>query len=326
MTVRTGVIGAGVMGSDHARTLARRIGGAELAVVADIDLARAEALADATGARATDDPHALIADPGVDAILVASHDSTHAELVLAAIGAGKPVLCEKPLTPDVDEARRIVEAEGAVGRRLVSVGFSRRFDPALVELRDALASGAIGRPLVAHAIHRNVDAVGGDSATTIFSSAIHELDQTPWLLGSPLAEVTWVAPAATSLLPERQDPQLLLLRTADGVLTTVEVFVKAVYGYDVRLEVVGETGTLALSPAPLVVRDGDLGRSTAYPEDWRPRYAAAYRGEVQAWVDAIAGDGYPADLATASDGLRATLAAHAVVASMNGGGTVPVPG
>lgn len=325
MTVRIGVIGAGIMGSDHARTIARRVAGATLSAVADVDLPRAEQLARETGARALADPLELIAADDVDAVLVASHDSSHAELVLACIEAGIPVLCEKPLTLDADEARSIVEAERSSGRRLVSVGFSRRFDPALVEVRDELRAGAIGRPLLAHAVHRNLDAVAGDSATTIFSSAVHELDQTPWLLGSPLVEVTWVAPATTSLLPARQDPQLLLLRTGDGVLTTVEVFVRAVYGYDVRLEVVGETGTLALSPAPLVVRDAGLARSTAYPADWRPRYAAAYRAEVQAFVDGIATGEWSADLATASDGLRATLAAHATVEAMTSGRVTPIP-
>ena len=327
-TLRIAVIGAGVMGSDHARTIATKIHGAELAAVADIDLGRAQALAAELGARfATANPAEVIGSNQVDGVLVASHDSTHTELVLACIAAGKPVLCEKPLALDLDDCARIIAAERSAGRRLVSVGFSRRFDPALVELKAALDAGEIGRALLAHAVHRNVSSdPSGDSASTVLNSAIHELDQTPWLFSSPVTEVSWHAPASTSLLPGRQDPQLLLIRTADGAMTTVEVFVNAVYGYDVRLEVVGETGTLALGHPAAVVRDTALTRQTMYPADWRPRYAAAYRAEAQSWVDAIHEGTYgESALADAVDGYRATAVAHAVIASMaSDGRTVTV--
>lgn len=326
-TLQIAVIGAGVMGSDHARTIATEIHGAELAAIADIDVGRAKSLAETFGAGyASAEPIDIIGSDAVDAVLVASHDSTHTELVLACIAAGKPVLCEKPLALDLEDCARIIEAEHDFGQRLVSVGFSRRFDPALVDLKAALDAGEIGRPLLAHAVHRNVSSdPAGDSASTVLNSAIHELDQTPWLLSSPVTEVSWHAPASTSLLPGRQDPQLLLLRTADGAMTTVEVFVNAVYGYDVRLEVVGETGTLALRHPATVVRDAALTHRTEYPADWRPRYAAAYRAEVQAWVDAVRPDTYEGSaLADAVDGYRATAVARAVLASMDSGGRTTV--
>ena len=77
----------------------------------------------------------LIKDDGVDAVLIASNDASHAEFVLAAIAAGKPVLCEKPLAPDVADCERIIAAEQQFGRRLVTVGFMRRFDPGYQALR-----------------------------------------------------------------------------------------------------------------------------------------------------------------------------------------------
>jgi myo-inositol 2-dehydrogenase/D-chiro-inositol 1-dehydrogenase len=326
MSIRVGVIGAGVMGSDHARNIARHTAGGTVAAVADVDAERATALAAEVGGAATfDDARDLIAAPDVDAVVVASHDSTHVEFVVAGIDAGKPVFCEKPLALDLDDCAAIVQAEWRAGRRLVSVGFSRRFDPANTALKAALDAGEIGRPLLVHAVHRNVsNDPAGDSAATVLNSAIHELDQTPWLLGSPVVEVGWQAPASTSLLPQRQDPQLISLRTANGVLTSVEVFVNAVYGYDVRLEVVGETGTLGYGEPALVVRNQGLARSAAYPADWRPRYAAAYRIEMQAWLDSIASGRYDESLATAADGYRATAVAHAVIAAMNSGSTTAV--
>ncbi|MGW5462813.1 Gfo/Idh/MocA family protein [Streptomyces sp. NPDC003996] len=92
-TVRIGVIGAGNMGADHVNTLHRWVSGAEVVSVADVDGERAASIAAVAGARATGDAHALIADPDADAVVIASHDTTHADLAVAAVRAGKPVMC-----------------------------------------------------------------------------------------------------------------------------------------------------------------------------------------------------------------------------------------
>ena len=100
----------------------------------------------ATPARVVADGLGLVADPDVDAVLVASPGDTHEDYVRACLAAGRPVLCEKPLASTADAARRVVDAEAAVGRRLVQVGFMRRFDPGYVALRDALDAGRVGAP------------------------------------------------------------------------------------------------------------------------------------------------------------------------------------
>ena len=164
---------------------------------------------------------------------------------------------------------------------------------------------------------------GSTSESSVTGSAIHELDTVPWLLDAPVVEVGLHAPRSTGAAPGMQDPQLLLLRTADGVLTTVEVFLNARYGYDIRCEVVGDRGTVALTNPARVVADADRRRATGYPADWRPRFADAYRMELQAWVDAVA-SGRPTPLATARDGLAAGTAADAVIASMHDGGRTVV--
>jgi myo-inositol 2-dehydrogenase/D-chiro-inositol 1-dehydrogenase len=324
MTVRVGVVGTGVMGADHADTLHRQVAGAAVTMVADLDLGRARALAAAVaGVRATDDGLALIADPGVDAVVVASPDATHADLTVAAVQAGKPVLCEKPLAPTLPECLRVVQAEQAAvgaGTPLVSVGFMRRFDPGYLELRSALRAGACGTPLLVHCVSRGVSsAPGSTSESSVIGSAIHELDVVPWLLDAPIVEVSWHAPRSTGAAPGMQDPQVILLRTADGALTTVEVFLNARYGYDIRCEVVGDRGTVALTNPARVVADADRRRAVGYPADWRPRFADAYRAELQAFVDAVA-VGRPPPLATAREGLVAGAAADAVIASMHDGG------
>lgn len=321
MTVRIGVIGTGNMGADHIRNLQRFVAGSAVTVVADYDRATAEAVAAESGSRVADDGHALIADPEVDAVIIASHDSTHYEYAMAAIAAGKATLCEKPLAPTLAECEEIVAAEAAAGGNLLSLGFMRRFDPAHTELKTAIDDGVIGPVLRITGASRNVVSYPGTTSESIITnSVIHELDSIPWLLSSPVVEVAWLAGRATSKVPAGvADPSLTLLRTADGVLTSVDMYVNAEYGYDLRCEVLGEKGAITLrDPALLAV---DLGRrqSTAYPADWRPRFADAYRLELGAWVASVAA-GAPTPLATAADGLAASRVADAVLTSMHSAG------
>jgi myo-inositol 2-dehydrogenase/D-chiro-inositol 1-dehydrogenase len=131
MTIRIGLIGAGIMGADHARTIVSGVGGVELAAIHDADMDRARSVARSCGG----DPllhetaDQLIADPRIDAVVVASPDQTHASLAIACIEAGKPVLVEKPLASTLDECRSVISAEMKAARRFVQVGFMRRFDP-----------------------------------------------------------------------------------------------------------------------------------------------------------------------------------------------------
>jgi myo-inositol 2-dehydrogenase / D-chiro-inositol 1-dehydrogenase len=277
--LRVGVIGAGIMGADHANTLRRSVRGAEVTAVADVDRARAEAVAE--GARTYDDAFALIADPAVDAVLIASHDSVHAAQVLAAARAGKAVLCEKPLAPTLAEGRQVLHDIGAAGEALLSLGFMRRFDPGYVQLRQAIDDGSIGAPVLVHNISRGVSsAPNATSEFSITGSAIHECDIVPWLLRSPVVEVSWVAPRRSAQAVEGlQDPQLIHLRTADGVLSTVETFLNARYGYVVRCEVVGETGTVSLTePAT-----GGPGSPTPTASSCRPGSTPCWRARRRRW-------------------------------------------
>lgn len=319
--LRAGVVGAGIMGTDHALILHRFVSGAVVTRVTDVDRSRAEAVAgQIPAAEVAADGLALVADPDVDAVVVASSDATHAELAIAAVRAGKPVMCEKPLAPTLAEAAAVVRTIGAEGASLLSLGFMRRFDPAYVQLKAALAVGACGTPLLVHCVSRGVTSgPGATSASSVTGSAVHEFDTVPWLLGSPVVEVSWHAPRCGAGVQGLQDPQVMLLRTADGVLTTVETFLNARYGYDVRCEVVGEHGAVALPGPAGVVTDVARVRGAGYPADWRPRFADAYRLELQAWVDA-ARAGSPSPLASAHDGLVASAVSEAVLASMQDGG------
>lgn len=319
-TVRVGVVGTGVMGADHASRLRASVGGATLVGVTDIDPSRAAVTADALGARTFDDAESLIGSDEVDAVLVASHDSAHAEQVLACIEAGKPVLCEKPLAPSLAECERIVAAEAATGAELVSVGFMRRFHQGFTALRAQLSTGELGAPLLIHGSHRNVASYPfGGSEGTITNTAVHDIDIVGWMLDEPVVEVSWHAPRTTGLDDARQDPQLIHLRTTGGTLAAVELFVNARYGYDTRYEVVCERGAAHLRPLQPISVDHELMRRTTHPTDWRPFYADAYRAELQAWVDSVR-TGATTDLARSRDGLRATRVAEALIRSMHADG------
>lgn len=324
MTIKVGVIGAGIMGADHITTLATAVSGAEVSYVADIDGDRAAGAAAPVGARATTDPRELIRSGRVDAVVIASHDSTHAGLILDCLQAGKPVLCEKPLAPSVEECREVVAADeeivAATGRSLLSLGFMRRFDPGHRELRRHAQSGKAGETLMVHCVSRNsASAPNATTASAVTNSAIHELDTIPWLLGSPITEVAWHAGKRTTAAPEGlHDPALILLRTADGVLTTLELFLNAQYGYSTRCEVVAERGTASLAEPVLLETNAARTRSTPYPEDWRPRFADAYRLELQAWVQSLQTGG-KSPLAGARDGLRAAQAAEALISASRTG-------
>jgi myo-inositol 2-dehydrogenase / D-chiro-inositol 1-dehydrogenase len=329
MNVRVGVVGVGVMGADHARKIATVVSGADLVAVSDFNPDVAGAVAAELGAVVSADGFALIDDAAVDAVIIATRDDTHADLVRAALAAGKPVMCEKPLAPTVAECRDVVAAQGALQRPvdLVTLGFMRRFDPAYVALRERVLGGDLGAPLIAHCVSRTVSTYpGGDSASSITNSAIHELDIVPWLLDSPIVEVSYQSGRSSTNSGTRQDPQFYLMRTASDVLVTVELFLNARYGYDTRCEVVLETGTTALTLPTHIVTDAQRSRGVDYPADWIPRYSDAYRIELQEWIDSIRQD-RPATLATADDGLRASVVADALVESMGSGGAwVKVPG
>jgi myo-inositol 2-dehydrogenase/D-chiro-inositol 1-dehydrogenase len=313
MTIKVGLIGAGVMGADHARILSTAVSGAELVAVSEPDAERCGNIVHMCGAvRTFADPLDLIRDPGVDAVLVASPDATHGTLVLACLDIGKPVLCEKPLAPSIEACLKVIDKETALRRRLVTVGYMRRFDPGYVEMKRKLDEGELGAALVMHCVHRNVAAPSFMTAPMLITnSAVHEIDIARFVLGREVRRVTVVTPRKTGM-SSMQDPQILLLEMDDGAVVDAEIFINAQYGYDVRAELVCEKGAIALTPPHDVTVKHSAMEGFPLPSDWRPRFALAYRAELRAWtvgvgtgvaVGASAWDGYVAT-AVADAGLR----------------------
>lgn len=290
MTVNVGVIGVGMIGQDHIRRLTKVLAGSAVVAVSDVDAERTRAVADGLpGARAFASGQELIDDKAVDAVVVASWGDTHEEYVLACIAAGKPVFCEKPLATSQEACRRILEAETKFGRRLVQVGFMRRYDQGYVALKQVV-DGRIGAPIMVHAAHRN-PTVPEHYVTpmAIHDTLIHEIDVLRWLLDDDYvsARVLFPRKAARSH-GKLRDPQVVVLETAKGVLIDVEIFVNCHYGYDIQCEVVGEDG-IAKLPEPMAIQTRlDAKLQNPILTDWKDRFVDSYDVELNDFIKAAA--------------------------------------
>lgn len=317
--LKVGVIGTGNIGTDHVRRIASSVAGASIVAVFDVDTDRAAAVGAEVGAVAHSRAADVIEDPAVDAVIVASPGDTHAELALACLQADKPLLCEKPLATTSAAALEVVAAEAALGRRLIQVGFMRRYDSGYRLVKTAIDDGTIGAPLLAHCIHRNASAPPGfTSEMSMTDSVVHEIDVARWLFGAEIVAATAVPTRPSPLAPPgMRDPQLVLFELANGSVVEVESFVGCQYGYDVRCEVVGSTGTVSLDTPGINTILGGAGQVRPVAADWRVRFADAYRVELQDWVDAVRSgelrgpDGW--------DGYAATAVAESCVESLRSG-------
>ncbi len=335
MVVRVGVIGVGMIGQDHIRRITQVLTGGAVVAINDVDAARAgQVAASLPGAIVHATAADLIADDTVDAVLVASWGPAHEEQVVAAIGAGKPVFCEKPLAPSSGACLRIMDAEMAAGRRLVQVGFMRRYDAGYRAMKATMDDGGIGAPLLMHCAHRNPSAppYGFTTEMIISDSAVHEMDVVRWLFGEEIVAASVLKPRRSgTVAADLQDPLILLFEMASGVLVDDELFVNARYGYDVRGEVVCETGTVALADvSEVTVRTQNRRRAVLggrppqtppdgdrVPVDWRDRFIRAYDTELQEWLDAVAAG--TAAGPTSWDGFAAAVVTDAALEALRTG-------
>ncbi|MFV0407954.1 MAG: Gfo/Idh/MocA family protein [Propioniciclava sp.] len=324
MAVRIGMIGPGGMGKAHIERIHSVVAGGRVVGVTDISADNATAVAADIGGVTYPDSASLINAADVDAVMITSFGPAHEADVLECIRAGKPVFCEKPLTPTADGAIRIMEAEQDAGRRLVTVGFMRRFDRSYRAMKELLGSGELGEVLMIHCAHRNPtvpESYTWDMA--INDTAIHEIDTTRWLLGEEFVSARVDKPKKTSLrYPHVQDPLVLILTSESGVRVDDEVFVNHQYGYDIRCEAVAERGAVSLADQHVVsVRDG-YGARNRICRDHNDRFYDAFVTEVQEWVAAVAAGRHAGS--TSWDGYAAAVVCDAGVQALTADGEVPI--
>ena len=325
--LRIAVLGVGMMGADHVARIGSRIAGARVTVVNDYLTEKAEKLAATIpGCHAIADPLDAIADADVDAVVLATPGTTHKKQLLACLEHGKPVMCEKPLTTDVATSLEVVKREAELGKRLIQVGFMRRFDAEYVALKTLLTDGALGTPLVMHCVHRNADVPPNfDSSMIVKDSLVHEVDVTRFLFDEEITSIQVIKPAANPNAPQGlQDPQIAIFQTASGKHVDVEVFVTTGVAYEVRTEVVGERGSAMIGLDVGLVRKSAPGHwGGQITPSFKERFGLAYDVEIQRWVDAVR-SGVNVDGPGAWDGYAAAAVCAAGVASLESGLPVAV--
>ncbi|EXU76703.1 Gfo/Idh/MocA family oxidoreductase [Erwinia papayae] len=250
-TVRVGLIGAGRMGSFHGQTVAQIIPGAVLAAVADPVPGAAEKLAASLGAaKSFTDPEAMLDDPEIDAVIIASPARTHAALVVSAARAGKSIFCEKPMAITLEEADSAINAARSAGV-VLQVGFNRRFVSGFSAARKEIATGKIGVPQLLRSTTRDpalVDPSPIPHWTIFLETLIHDFDILLYL--NPGAKPVSVYAIADALVrPDFKqhgllDTAVVNIHFDNGAIATAEASFQAVYGYDVRGEVFGSKGML----------------------------------------------------------------------------------
>ena len=319
MTIRVGVIGVGNIGTSHALNLARSVSGSIVSVVYDVDEPRADLLAGDLGARRATTVAELINAEDVDAVLIASPDAMHAEHALRAIAAGKPLAVGEA------DAKAVLDAEVALGRRLIQVGFMRRFDPGYVRLKSELTSSGIGEPLIVHNVHRNTAAPYGlRTEQTLTNMVTHEFDISRWLIDEEMTSVTVLAGKPGPLTPEGEsDPILVILQAQSGVLVEVEAFCNAQYGYEVQCRVTGSRGQAVMGDGAWVTRSTEFTRGTSIPELWLGRFEDAYRLQLQAWIESLRSTS-PLRGASAWDGYVAAVISDRAIDAYRSGDRVSI--
>ena len=324
--LRFAILGCGRIGAMHAANLAGHPR-ADLAWAYDVSDAAAEAVArrhDCRVARTVDE---VLSDKSVEAVLIASSTDTHVQLLAAAAEADKAILCEKPIDLDI---AKVDECWSRIGSRNapIMVGFNRRFDPSFAGIKQAISRGEIGevRQVIITSRDPEIPPVAYMKAAggLLRDMTIHDFDLARFFLGEEPVEV---AAFANALIAQEvkdlgeHDTAMILLRTASGRQACITNYRKAVYGYDQRLEVVGETGMLKAENRRATTIERWTGQTTAALDPllnfFIERYREAYLAELDAFIDAVtAGTTMTPSF---DDGRKALLLANAAYESMASG-------
>jgi myo-inositol 2-dehydrogenase/D-chiro-inositol 1-dehydrogenase len=321
------LLGAGRIGQVHAKSISGHKD-CRLLTVSDVFADAANKLANRYGAKASslDD---VLANPEIDAVLIATSTDTHSDLIERATAAGKAVLCEKPVDLSLERALRCQIEVEKTGRP-VMIGFNRRFDPNFSALKKAFDEGEIGRAEL-------LSITSFDPAPPPISyirtsgglfrdMMIHDFDIACWIMGSTPSKVSAIG---SSLVDSEigaagdVDTAVVTLTWSDGRIAVVKNSRRAGYGYDQRIELLGSKGLLSANnvlenTVEKVTSDGTLSAKPVY--FFLERYMRAYESEWAAFVQAIQKEeATPVSLA---DGIAALACAEAATHSAQSGETV----
>ncbi len=293
------LIGVGRMGREHAPNLAS-MSNVRVVVVADAKLTAAMDMKQAARAeRATDDIESALADPAVDAVMIVTPATTHADLIERAARHGKAIFCEKPVALDLARTRqalRVVEESGVP----FQIGFQRRFDSGYARARSMIDAGAIGSIEMFRAVGKDPMPPPATYLPTsggiLVDTAIHDFDLARFLVGEVVEVHTWGAALIDPQFGEMgyADTTITTLRFESGALGSVENSWRAVYGYDVQTEIFGSRGKLHVYDVPKTPlwQYGENGVTSDHYFFFMDRFKDAYRLEVESFIRCLL-DGKP---------------------------------
>jgi len=327
--INIGILGCGRIGQVHAATL-MRMNDAKVVAVSDFHAETAQKLADKTGARVQTTDQ-IIADAGIDAVIIATPTDTHYDIIHAASHAGKAIFCEKPVDLSAERIRDCIAVVQANNTPFMTA-FNRRFDPSFAHLKSCIANGDIGAVELVTILSRDpapppvsyIKSSGG-----IFRDMmIHDFDMARFLLDEDPVSVFAVGSALVDPAIGAAgdvDTAAVVLTTASGKICQISNSRRATYGYDQRIEVHGSGGMLRAENKRnhTVEIATDAGFRTAPAQHFfLQRYEAAYMAELTQFVAALKSGA--AQSPTISDGLRAQMLADAAQASLTTGLPVAV--
>ncbi len=296
-----GVLGVGDMGRRHAENIRRLVPEARLVALADPLIARTrQVAAELEVEHAFASLEEMLAHKEVDCVIIAAPDKFHAAAISMAAKAGKDILSEKPLALNVGDASAALASVASAGVRL-QVGFMRRYDPGYLAAREKIEAGEIGEPVIFKSLGRDRDAPpitayqAKLNGMLLYNNTIHDFDLARWLMGDEVAEVQ--AYATVAIRPEVADygdvvASVVNLKYERGAIGNIESFVQAVYGYDIRTEIVGSKGSILVgslqqTPITFLAKDGG---TQVLADHFLTRFEAAYVAEVRDFVSNIVND------------------------------------
>lgn len=318
---RIALFGAGTIGAVHATNVAGSAT-AELVWTVDPAVSRAEALASAHGGRASQAIEPALADPSVDAVIIASSTGAHEEHIRAVAKAGKAMLCEKPLANGLRQALAcvaVVEQAGIVA----GMGFNRRLDAQYQRLFAAIRDGAIGSVEMLHLVSRSEGpanpAASAASGGMFRDKGSHFFDLACWFYDSDPVEV--FAMGACLIDPGYADhgdvdTAAVTLRFASGVLASFDFGRRTTYGYEELISIHGARGQIEAgrqAAGGVTLYQGENAISDGLHRCWHDRFAPTYSTELERFLAAVRGEGEVH--AGPRDGLRAQAVAEAAVTS-----------
>jgi predicted dehydrogenase len=309
-----GVLGVGEMGKRHAENVRRLVPEARLVAVADAAAERARQVAtELEIEHSYGGLDEMLQCKDLDAVVIATPDKFHAQAIEIAARAGKAILCEKPLALNIADARAALEA---VTKAHVSlqIGFMRRYDPAYAAAMKRIDDGEIGTPVIFKSVGRDKDAPplaayqSNLNGMVFYNNTIHDFDLARWLMQDEISEVhSYTTVAIRPEVARYGDivASVVNLQYRHGAIGNVESYVQAVYGYDVRTEIVGSKGSILVgslrqAPATFLRAEGGI---QILADHFLARFQDAYLGEVRDFVQSILNDRPPR--VSGDDGLKA---------------------